>query len=141
MYTDMEGVTGVVSFEQQSYADGKYHDQAMFPATAEVNAAIDGLLEAGVEEALVFDGHGPGAIDFESLHPAAKLLHGRPAAPPSVRDPIVGTYDACVMMGSMPWPESHSTADLRQTLHIRKAILFHKQCGRCQHPTRSQTRQ
>ncbi len=81
MCTDMEGVAGIVSFEQQSYADGKYHDQAMRLATAEVNAAIDGLLKAGVEEVLVFDGHGPGGIDFESLHPAAKLLHGRPAAP------------------------------------------------------------
>lgn len=99
MCTDMEGVAGIVSFEQQSYADGKYYDQAMRLATAEVNAAIDGLLKAGVEEVLVFDGHGPGGIDFESLHPAAKLLHGRPAAPRSVRDPIVGTYDACVMIG------------------------------------------
>ena len=92
MCTDMEGVAGIVSFEQQSYADGKYHDQAMRLDTAEVNAAIDGLLKAGVEEVLVFDGHGPGGIDFESLHPAAKLLHGRSAAPWSVRDPIVGTY-------------------------------------------------
>jgi D-amino peptidase len=99
MCTDMEGVAGIVSFEQQSYADGKYHDQAMRLATAEVNAAVDGLLEAGVEDVLVFDGHGPGGIDFESLHPAAKLLHGRPAAPWAQRDPIVETYDACVMIG------------------------------------------
>jgi D-amino peptidase len=97
--TDLEGVAGVVSFADQAYADGKYYDAAKKLLTAEVNAAVEGLLAAGVEDVLVSDGHGAGGIWFEDLHPAAKLLHGRPLAPRSVRDPIVAEYDACVMIG------------------------------------------
>ena len=99
MCTDIEGVAGVVSFPDQSYADGKYHDRAKRLTTREVNAAIDGLLDAGVEDVLVVDGHGPGGLDFEEIHEAARLIHGRPTAPRSVRDPIVSEYDACVMIG------------------------------------------
>jgi D-amino peptidase len=57
------------------------------------------LLAAGVEEVLVIDGHGPGGIYFEALHPAARLMHGRPLAPASVRDPIVAGYDVGVIIG------------------------------------------
>ena len=99
MGTDLEGVAGVVSFTDQSSPEGRYYDAARRLLTAEINAAVEGLLETGVEEVLVVDGHGPGSVYFEELHPAARLLHGRPAAPRSVRDPIVATYDACVMIG------------------------------------------
>jgi D-amino peptidase len=97
--TDLEGVAGVVSFTDQSSSTGRYYDAAKKLLTAEVNAAVDGLLDAGVTEALVSDGHGPGAISFEDLHPQAKLMHGRPLAPRSVRNPIIAKYDACVMIG------------------------------------------
>ena len=65
MVTDMEGVAGVVSFVDQSYPDGRYYDAGKRLVTGEVNAAVDGLLDAGVEETLVWDGHGAGGIDFE----------------------------------------------------------------------------
>ncbi len=99
MGTDLEGVAGVVSFTEQTYADARYYDQAKRLLTAEVNAAVEGLLAAGVEDVLVMDGHGPGGIWFEDLHPAAKLLHGRPPAPRERTAPIVSQYDACVMIG------------------------------------------
>ena len=65
MVTDMEGVAGVVSFVDQSYPDGRYYDAGKRLVTGEVNAAVDGLLDAGVEEVLVWDGHGAGGIDFD----------------------------------------------------------------------------
>lgn len=99
MVTDMEGVAGVVSFTQQSYPDGKYYELAKKLETAEVNAAVDGLLDAGVEEILVWDGHGAGGISFEDLHPAAKLLHGRPSPPWSRLNEVIAQYDVCVMVG------------------------------------------
>ena len=105
--TDMEGCAGIVSLTDQSRADGRYYEQSRRIATREFNAAVEGLLEAGVEDILMLDGHGPGAVSFEDLHPAAKLLHGRPAAPRSVRDPILAEYDACVMIGQ------HAMAGLR----------------------------
>jgi D-amino peptidase len=97
--TDLEGVAGVVSFTQQTYADSRYYDRAKRLLTAEVNAAVEGLLAAGVEEILVMDGHGPGGIWFDDLHPAAKLLHGRPLPPRARLVPIVSQYDVCVMIG------------------------------------------
>lgn len=97
--TDQEGVAGVVSFEPQSYETGRFNDQARRLLTAEVNAAVEGLVEEGVEDILVLDGHGPGAIWYEDLHPAAKLEHGRPLAGRAVRDAVEREYDVCMMIG------------------------------------------
>ena len=97
--TDMEGVAGVVSFTKQSYPDGKYYEQAKKLETAEVNAAVEGLVEAGIEEILVWDGHGAEGINFEDLHPIAKLLHGRPSPPWSRMNEIIQQYDVVVMIG------------------------------------------
>jgi D-amino peptidase len=126
--TDMEGCAGIVSLADQSRADGKYYEQSKRIATREFNAAVDGLRDAGVEDILMLDGHGPGAVSFDDLHPSAKLLHGKPAAPRAVRDPILKEYDACVMIGQ------HAMAGLRtsnqnHTQNSRK-IDFYKLNGK-----------
>ena len=95
--TDIEGVAGVVSFEKQAYADAPYKDRAMSLLTAEVNAAIGGLLEAGADEIVVADFHGSGGIVFEELHEQAQLIHGRPA-PVTWRDEVDGC-DAMIFVG------------------------------------------
>lgn len=97
--TDIEGVAGVVSSPVQTSADGKYYEAAKKLLTAEVNAAVEGLLEAGADDILVTDGHGCGAIDFESLHPKAKLLHGRPGCAQDIRWAVHASYDVTVMIG------------------------------------------
>ncbi|NPV07630.1 MAG: M55 family metallopeptidase [Anaerolineae bacterium] len=97
--TDVEGCAGVVSFQLQSYADARYYEQTRRIATAEVNAAVQALVAQGISDILVSDGHGPGGIAWEDLHPAAKLLHGRPPAPRSVRDAVIRGYDVCLMIG------------------------------------------
>ena len=68
MVTDMEGVRrrrllrGPVPFPTAATTTaGKKL------VTGEVNAAVDGLLDAGVEEVLVWDGHGAGGIDFDTV--------------------------------------------------------------------------
>ena len=75
--TDLEGVAGVSTFYVQTSPEGRYYEAAKKLLTAEVNAAIEGMLETGADDILVSDGHGPGAIAFEELHERAKLLHGR----------------------------------------------------------------
>ena len=97
--TDIEGVAGVVSFEQQAHADGKYYEQARLLLTGEVNAAVEGMLEAGVEEVLVADGHGAGGIHFETLHPAAKLIHGRIFSWERACSAVAAECDASIMIG------------------------------------------
>lgn len=54
---------------------GRSYENAKKLLTAEINAAVEGMLEMGVDDILVCDGHGPGAVVFEELHSAAKLLH------------------------------------------------------------------
>jgi len=97
--TDIEGVAGVVSFTTHSYPDGKYYEACKKLLTAEINAAVEGMLECGVDEIVVLDGHGPGGITFEDLHPAAKLIHGRPLAPWSVLDEEIKRCDVGIMIG------------------------------------------
>ncbi|MBN1671490.1 MAG: M55 family metallopeptidase [Kiritimatiellae bacterium] len=99
MGTDLEGVAGVASFERDTYNTAPYYETSKKLLTQEVNAAIDGLLEAGVEEVLVNDGHGSGGIWFPDLHPKALLKHGRPAAPRAVSNAVVREYDVAIMIG------------------------------------------
>src|SRR5829696_5209580 len=76
--TDMEGVAGVVSSTDYCAPDSRYYEVGRELTTMETNAAIEGALEAGATDFLVVDGHGAGAINPSLLHPAARLLIGRP---------------------------------------------------------------
>jgi D-amino peptidase len=99
MVTDMEGVAGIVSFTDQAYPTGKYYEAGKKLVTGEVNAAVEGLVAAGVDDVLVWDGHGAGALLFEELHPAARLLHGRMFNFTSVLREGLRDCDAGVMIG------------------------------------------
>ncbi len=131
MMTDLEGVAGVVTFEQHSYASGKYYEEAKLLLTAEINAAIEGLLQEDVDDVLVLDGHGPGGITFEALHPVAKLLHGRPSAPDRVRNPIFAAYDVAVIVGqhAMAGVADGNLAHTQSSRHIDSYTLNGKLIG------------
>lgn len=97
--TDLEGVAGVVSFEEQAAANGKYYEAAKRLLTAEVNAAVDGMLQENVKDIVVIDGHGAGGICYEELHASARLFHGRPWAWDLFINEIARDFDATVMIG------------------------------------------
>ena len=97
--TDIEGVAGVVSFTDQTYPTGKYYEESKRLLTEEVNAAVDGLLKAGVDEIIVVDGHGSGGINFELFHPAAKLIHGQLWGLKDKIQKIMKTCDAGMIIG------------------------------------------
>ncbi|MBE0696627.1 MAG: M55 family metallopeptidase [Anaerolineaceae bacterium] len=128
MMTDLEGVAGVVSFEDQTGPGSRYYDAAKKLLTAEVNAAVEGLTQAGVEEVLVVDGHGPGAIQFEELHPAARLLHGRPLASWASLARIFETYTASIMIGQHAMA-GVPTSNMNHTQNSR-AIDYYQLNGR-----------
>lgn len=76
---DMEGATGVVSWD---HVDPKTAEYQRFRhlLTADVNAAIEGALEAGVEDIQVSDGHwNSGNVLIEELDPHARLNTGTPS--------------------------------------------------------------
>ncbi|MCZ7573657.1 MAG: M55 family metallopeptidase [Ardenticatenaceae bacterium] len=94
--TDLEGVSGVVSSEEQCRTSGRYYEEARRLLTAEVNATVEGLLEAGAREIVVLDGHGGGGLYFPDLHPEAQAIIGGPLPPIPCLDQ---SYDAHVMIG------------------------------------------
>jgi D-amino peptidase len=67
--SDMEGVAGIVKWEQVSGGE-KLYDEGRVLYTEEVNAAVRGAKAAGATEIVVMDCHGAGgAYDFNSLLP------------------------------------------------------------------------
>jgi D-amino peptidase len=73
---DIEGVTGVVHSDMMG-ATGREYDRGRKLMTADANAAIKGVTNAGADYVLVVDGHGPMRnLFFEDMHPNSHLLTG-----------------------------------------------------------------
>jgi len=67
--SDMEGVAGIVKWQQVSGGE-KLYDEGRVLYTEEINAAVRGAKAAGATEIVVMDNHGAGgAYDFNSLLP------------------------------------------------------------------------
>jgi D-amino peptidase len=114
---DMEGITGVVHWEETSQKgdDYKYFRRIM---TKETNYAIEGALAAGATEIVVRDSHGSARnILPDLLHPKAKLLRDWSGGPMSMMEGLDGTFDAVVFIGYHAKP---GTAD---------AVLEHTMSG------------
>lgn len=118
--TDLEGTAGVTSFTGQTRPDARYLDRSRRLATAELNAAVEALVTAGVEDILVLDGHGCEGLWYEDLHPAVRLIHGRPHAPHSVLDPIIDRCEAGLIIGQ------HAMAGVRSgnMNHTQNSLLI-----------------
>ncbi len=76
---DMEGVTGVVHWDQVESQHPEYQRFRRI-MTGDVNAAIRGAFEGGADEVVVADGHDAARnILVEDLDPRARLNSGNPA--------------------------------------------------------------
>ncbi len=75
--TDLEGISGICLFEQTREKIPPLYEEARLLLTREVNAAVQGCLDAGAEEVVVLDGHG-GGFNFvpEEMHPGAYFITG-----------------------------------------------------------------
>jgi D-amino peptidase len=103
---DMEGVSSIVSFDEVS-ADKLSYEQARALMTEEVNAAIDGALEAGAKEILVSDSHSVMRnLIPEKLRSEAKLIRGWPR-PLSQMQGIDESFDAVFFIGYHPMGGTH----------------------------------
>ena len=80
--TDLEGVAGVLDFDNWCSPESRYYEAAKELLTLEVNAAVAGFVAGGADEIVVADGHGPGAIDPSILHERAWLMRGWPTGFP-----------------------------------------------------------
>jgi len=95
---DIEGVSGVVHGEH-TVRDGREHDYARMLMTKEVNACVEGALEAGAEKIVVNDSHGTMRnIYHEELHTKAELILGTPKKL-AMMEGINADFDAALFVG------------------------------------------
>ena len=96
---DMEGITGVVNWEDVS-RDGKDYDYFRRLMSLEANAAVEGALDAGATEVTVRDSHGSARnILPDLLHPRAKLIRDWSGGPHGMMEGIDDSYDAVIFVG------------------------------------------
>ena len=92
--TDLEGVAGVVSFEDDDMRDSRYYERSKRLLAGETNAAVEGCLAAGATEILVVDGHGPGGLNPDEVHPgdmSLAQLSYRKCHPTTMRNSATGS--------------------------------------------------
>jgi D-amino peptidase len=78
LMTDLEGVAGVLNFEEWT-SPGKFHYlTARELLTQEVNGAVDGFFAGGATSVLVVDAHGPCGVNIKELDSRADLSRGWP---------------------------------------------------------------
>jgi D-amino peptidase len=98
---DMEGISGIVDWNHVTPGHDEYMDRGRKLMTEDVNAAVNGAFEGGVDEVLVSDGHWNATnILIEELDSRAKLNSGSPspfAMMQGIDDPQ--PYDAVMLVG------------------------------------------
>jgi len=96
---DMEGITGVVNWEETS-RDGKDYDYFRRIMSLEANAAVLGAFDAGASEVVVRDSHGSARnILPDLLDPRARLIRDWSGGPKSMMEGIDEGFDAAVFIG------------------------------------------
>ncbi|MFF8907277.1 M55 family metallopeptidase [Streptomyces olivaceoviridis] len=95
---DMEGITGLVDADDVQ-PGGRDYERGRALMAEDVNAAVRGALTAGATGILVNDAHGPMRnLLPEALHPAARLVRGRPKQL-GMLEGLTGEYDAALCVG------------------------------------------
>ena len=95
---DMEGVTGVTTWEQVTPGHAEY-DRFRRLMTQDVNAAVRGACDGGADEIIVADGHWHGSnILVEELDQRARLNSGSPS-PFSMMQGIDESVDGVFFVG------------------------------------------
>ncbi|MGW4195722.1 M55 family metallopeptidase [Streptomyces sp. NPDC005004] len=95
---DMEGITGLVDSDDVQ-PGGRDYERGRRMMAEDVNAAVRGAISAGATHITVNDAHGPMRnILPESLHPAARLIRGRPKQM-GMLEGLGPGYDAMICVG------------------------------------------
>ena len=96
---DMEGITGVVNWEEVDRT-GKDYDYFRRIMSLEANAAVLGAFDAGATEVVVRDSHGSARnILPDLLDPRAFLIRDWSGGPKSMMEGIDESFDAVVFIG------------------------------------------
>jgi D-amino peptidase len=99
--TDMEGISGVVDFDQV-FPGKVYYEEARRFFTHDVNAAVEGALAGGATEIVVTDTHALQLnVVLEDLHPEAQIIIGGHGShrPLLVMESLDESYDLALLVG------------------------------------------
>lgn len=95
--TDLEGPAMINQFTQTRDVTPEEKLRSDWFLTGEVNACIDGILDAAPEaEVIVWDGHGGGGIDEMRFHARGRLIARGPIRAPYYLD---SSFDALMFVG------------------------------------------
>jgi len=96
---DGEGITGVVNSDKQATPGGDNYQEMRRLLMSDLNAAIEGAIEGGASEVVIYDMHHYGLnVIVEELHPKAKLIAGNPhILPPGIG--LSEIYKGMMMIG------------------------------------------
>lgn len=98
--TDLEGPAGVNLWSQTREGDGEAKLQAMHLLTQELNAAVEGILEAAPgAEIVAIDGHGDGGLLYEEVHPAVRVMMKGVPDRPLWQNFNLRDYDCLMLVG------------------------------------------
>lgn len=92
IWADIEGASGVNDYHQVSPLLGNEFETCIQYITSDINAAIQGLKRAGVEEIHVLDGHGDGGNLRQEMI-MADIIHG------NILDLAMMGYDGLLLIG------------------------------------------
>ena len=124
LITDAEGVAGVCRQDQTDPKDNEMRQLL----TGEINAAVEGFLNGGADEVVVWDGHdGSQTLSALTIHPKAKLLMG--AMGPAMT--MERGYVAVAFVGQHGRANSRGgvMAHSYSSLGIQKMLMNGKQVG------------
>jgi len=112
---DMEGISGIVAWEQVTPGTPDYLARGRQLMTGDVNAAVNGAFTGGADEVVVADGHWDGRnILIEALDPRARLNSGSPSP-----------YSMLQGLDDKPTPDAVICVGYHAMQNTKKAVLDH----------------
>jgi len=112
---DMEGISGIVDWEQVTPGHPEYLSRGRQLMTGDVNAAVNGVFEGGADEVVVSDGHWNGRnILLEQLDPRARLNSGSPSP-----------FSMLQSLDDTPTPDALLLVGYHAMAGTKKAVLEH----------------
>ena len=117
---DMEGVTGVVNWDEVDHNRPSFYNQFQQKMTREVVAACEGANDAGAAEIWVKDAHYSGRNIMQDLLPKnTRLIRGWSGHPYLMVQELDNSFDALIMIGYHSRASS-STNPLAHTMSSSK---------------------
>lgn len=126
--TDMEGVGGVNSWDEQTTPGQRRFDESRRLLGAEVDAAVKGALAGGAREVVIWDGHDSSrSLSVDEIPAGARLIQGEPT--PADFYMGDGHYDGLMFVGQHAKAGAGGLLSHSQSRNVRDITINGKSVG------------